>query len=118
MLKMTTNLTHAKSLLRTLCLSVKLFAAAHLFLQYGYEVHGTFGPSMLPTLNIAGDWCLVDKYHHAYGKDLSIGDLVVASRPGHPEMYILKRLIGKVSKAILQLKPEFLPLAMSTIDVL
>ena len=86
----------SKVIVRTLSTSVKLFAGFHLFLQYGYEVHGTFGPSMLPTLNTAGDWCLVDKWHHRHGKDMHVGDLIVAGKPGDPDTFILKRLLGAV----------------------
>lgn len=53
---------------------------------------------MLPTLNIAGDFCLVDKFHYSSGRNMKVGDLVVASKPGQPETFILKRVIGMVSQ--------------------
>lgn len=88
-------------------LALKLFCATHLFVSYGFEIHGTFGPSMLPTLNIAGDFCLVDKWNHYQGKDMKVGDLVVASKPGHPDTFILKRIIGMVSLFVTRRSSEF-----------
>ena len=83
---------------RTASLSIKLFAAFHLILDYVGEVHATWGPSMLPTLNTAGDWCLIDKWHHRNGKNMHVGDLVVVHKPGYPNTYVLKRVLGMVSK--------------------
>lgn len=81
---------------KSAALAVKLFCATHLFMHYGFEIHGTFGPSMLPTLNIAGDFCLVDKWNYHHGRRMKVGDLVVASKPGQPETFILKRIVGMV----------------------
>lgn len=85
---------------RSIGLSLKLFCSIHLFMHYGYEVHGTFGPSMLPTLNITGDFCVVDKWRYHHGKGMKVGDLVVASKPGQPDTFILKRVIGMVCKLL------------------
>lgn len=82
---------------RTLTTSIKLFCTVHLFYHHCYEIRDTFGPSMLPTLNIAGDWCLIDKLRYSFGRNLKVGDLVMAGKPGQPETSVLKRIIGMVS---------------------
>ncbi|CCG83948.1 protein of unknown function [Taphrina deformans PYCC 5710] len=87
---------------RSVALAVKAFCGIHLCLHYGLEVHGTFGPSMLPTLNIAGDFCIVDKWRFNRGRNMKVGDLVVASKPGHPDTYILKRIIGMPGDIVLR----------------
>lgn len=87
--------------LRNVVLTVKFFAAYHLFLDYGAEIHATFGPSMLPTLNTAGDWCLVNKWHYRYGRNMKVGDLVVVSKPGSPDIFVLKRIIGMPGDVVL-----------------
>ncbi|ORY82155.1 peptidase S24/S26A/S26B/S26C, partial [Protomyces lactucae-debilis] len=87
---------------RTTSRTMKLFTAFHLLINYGGEIHSTFGPSMLPTINTAGDWCIVDKWRYRLGRNLRVGDLVVASKPGGDDIFVLKRVIGMPGDIVLK----------------
>ncbi|KAI9296259.1 LexA/Signal peptidase, partial [Neoconidiobolus thromboides FSU 785] len=58
-----------------------------------------YGPSMLPTLNIYGDYLLLDKISPRIQK-LSIGDLIVFTSPADPHITACKRIIGMPGNTI------------------
>ncbi|MCL7040394.1 hypothetical protein MKW94_020565 [Papaver nudicaule] len=51
------------------------------------------GPSMLPTLNLTGDWILAEKISTRLGK-VHNGDIVTARSPENPKKTIVKRIMG------------------------
>ena len=72
---------------------VKAGVVVHLFLEYFYSINLTYGPSMLPTLNFAGDWVLVDKSFR-WGNNVVVGDLVSFKTPIEPGKGAIKRVVG------------------------
>ncbi|XWS12386.1 hypothetical protein CRYUN_Cryun37aG0085700 [Craigia yunnanensis] len=74
------------SIVRSLC----LLHAANNYL--GTTVI-TYGPSMLPTLNITGNLLLVERISTRTGK-LRPGDVVIFRSPESPRKVVCKRLIG------------------------
>ncbi|KAK0635419.1 peptidase S24/S26A/S26B/S26C [Bombardia bombarda] len=77
---------------RTLIATAKLVAFTHLFIQYGFYTSPAAGPSMLPTMEVLGEWMLVSKWHR-FGRGVSVGDVVVFNIPindGHG----VKRVLG------------------------
>jgi inner membrane protease subunit 1 len=83
------SLPYAKQVLT----GVKAGVVVHLFLEYFYSVNLTYGPSMLPTLNFAGDWVLVDKSFR-WGNNVAVGDLVSFKTPIEPGKGAIKRVVG------------------------
>ncbi|GMI85978.1 hypothetical protein like AT1G23465 [Hibiscus trionum] len=53
----------------------------------------TYGPSMLPTLNITGNLLLVERISTRTGK-VQPGDIVIFRSPDTPRKVVCKRLIG------------------------
>ncbi|XP_026444034.1 mitochondrial inner membrane protease subunit 1-like isoform X2 [Papaver somniferum] len=51
------------------------------------------GPSMLPTLNLTGDWILSEKVLNLSGK-VHNGDIVTARSPENPKKFVVKRIMG------------------------
>jgi hypothetical protein len=64
---------------------------SHLFTTHVYELNGTLGASMLPTIYFEGDWVLINKLCRR-GKGIQVGDLVSARHPLKPEELIIKRI--------------------------
>lgn len=69
------------------------FLAHHLFTSYFFSYNTTWGISMLPTLNSAGDGVLISKYYRR-GRGVQIGDLVSYVHPADREVHAVKRVIG------------------------
>jgi hypothetical protein len=44
---------------------------AHLFMTHAYTISATWGPSMLPTFSVMGDYCLTSKYYRR-GRDIKV----------------------------------------------
>jgi inner membrane protease subunit 1 len=78
---------------------IQVLFASHLFLSYGYEIGPCLGPSMLPTINTAGDFIVVEKWTHLSKRGYKVGDIVQGRHPyeNHP---VCKRIIGKVPLAL------------------
>lgn len=74
--------------------------ATHLFNEYVYEFTETKGESMLPTLQANHDFVHALK-RHRLGRDLDLGDLVVALKPSDPDHRICKRISGMPGDLIL-----------------
>ena len=77
---------------RTTIFAGKFLAFTHLFLEYGYSIAPAFGPSMLPTFDILGEWLLISR-RHRYGRNVQVGDLVAYSIPINDSVGV-KRLMG------------------------
>lgn len=53
----------------------------------------TYGPSMLPTLSVTGDWVLIERISTRFGL-VGPGDIVQFRSPQNPRIVVTKRLIG------------------------
>jgi len=62
------------------------------------------GPSMLPTMNRAGDVLFVDKLTFKF-RDVRRNEIVIAASPHKPGEEVCKRVIGLVSALLRRLKP-------------
>ncbi|CAI5962396.1 unnamed protein product [Closterium sp. NIES-65] len=65
----------------------------HVFTNYVMDVTMCMGPSMLPTLNAAGDVVLLEHITPALHA-LKPGDIVVAKSPSNPRMMVCKRVVA------------------------
>lgn len=74
--------------------------ATHLFNEYVYEFTETKGESMLPTLQANADFVHAVKTHRL-GRDIHMGDLVVATKPLDPDHRICKRVLGMPGDVVL-----------------
>lgn len=83
----------AQHILGVLRNTIKLGLCAHLFHQHLYELRFTTGPSMLPTLHVAGDVAVLSKLH-ARGRGVKVGDLASFRIPTFPGVSAIKRVIG------------------------
>ncbi|KAH3683056.1 hypothetical protein WICPIJ_005965 [Wickerhamomyces pijperi] len=72
----------------------------HVFQSTFIEFTETRGESMLPTLNSANDFVFSDK-HYRNGRDLKIGDCIVALKPTDPDQRVCKRITGMPGDLIL-----------------
>ncbi|ODQ79339.1 hypothetical protein BABINDRAFT_161747 [Babjeviella inositovora NRRL Y-12698] len=87
----------------TLSLTLKVGCTIHLFQEYVYEFCETKGESMLPTILTSFDFVHCDKtYRH--GRNLVMGDCVVACKPTDPEHRVCKRITG-MPGSIIQIDP-------------
>ncbi|KAI8913412.1 peptidase S24/S26A/S26B/S26C, partial [Gorgonomyces haynaldii] len=59
------------------------------------------GPSMLPTLNIRGDVCLMDRLSWKLFRRLEMGEIIVCISPLDPGKMIVKRVLGLPGDRIL-----------------
>lgn len=80
--------------------SLRIGCLAHVFHTYVYEIAETRGESMLPTLNNKYEFVHVLK-KNKYGRDLNIGDVIVATKPTNSEHRICKRITGMPGDIIL-----------------
>ncbi|CCX12055.1 peptidase S24/S26A/S26B/S26C [Pyronema domesticum] len=70
------------------------FLWTHLFWTKCYSVGDTLGASMLPTINVSGDWIVISKFH-SRGRGIIVGDLVSYAHPiDGPDVNVVKRVIG------------------------
>lgn len=90
----------AKFIGNILSWTLRAGCATHLFNEYVYEFTETKGESMLPTLQAQHDFVHALKKHRL-GRDVEIGDLVVALKPSDPDHRICKRITGMPGDVIL-----------------
>ena len=77
-----------------LALSVgKSIALFHVLTRYGFTATSVEGASMLPTVDIMGQWVVVSS-RHRHGRGVQVGDLVTYDIPVSPESRGLKRVVG------------------------
>ena len=60
---------------------------------YLIDVTMCVGPSMLPTLNSAGDIVLLSRWLHRY-RAVEVNDVVLAKSPTNPDQIVCKRVVG------------------------
>lgn len=84
----------------TLSWTLRAGCLAHLIHEYVYEFTETRGESMLPTLQAQNDYVHAFKKHRL-GRDLNIGDCIVAIKPSDPEHRVCKRITGMPGDMIL-----------------
>lgn len=78
---------------RTASWAVRIGCTVHLIHHHIYEVSETFGESMLPTLNYAGDFVHANKFCQK-GRFCHAGDVIIAAKPTDPPQRVCKRIIG------------------------
>lgn len=84
----------------TLSWTVRAGCVAHLIHEYVYEFTETRGESMLPTLQARHDYVHALKTHR-YGRNVTMGDCIVATKPSDPEHRVCKRITGMPGDVIL-----------------
>ncbi|TID30268.1 hypothetical protein CANINC_001148 [Pichia inconspicua] len=89
-----------RDILRIGSLSIRSIAALHLFTSTAYEISQTEGASMLPTLNVNNDFCVVSK-KYKNGSGIEMGDIIVARKPTQPDNWVCKRVTGMPGDIIL-----------------
>ena len=77
----------------------------HIFVDYFYAIHGTWGASMVPTLSSLGDTVLISKYYR-HGRGLKVGDIVSFVHPYDDDARACKRVIGMPGDFVLRDTPE------------
>lgn len=82
-----------QSIWNTTTSAIRIGCFVHLVHHSVYEVTETHGESMLPTLNYTGDYVHVNKYYRR-GRNVQIGDLIVATKPTDPGQRVCKRITG------------------------
>lgn len=90
----------------SLLTTLKLVACIHLVSTHVLAVHGTRGPSMMPTLAVRGDCVLVAKRYRR-GRGVRVGDVVQIKHPvpeyrGHGAV---KRIVGMEGDFVLRGMP-------------
>ncbi|KDP37938.1 hypothetical protein JCGZ_04581 [Jatropha curcas] len=83
----------AKEALDVSVLLGKFFCCLHITNTYICTVALTYGPSMLPTLNLTGDLVLAERISPRIGK-VGHGDIVLVESPIKPKRVVTKRVIG------------------------
>lgn len=81
-------------------LGVTFFLITH----YVGNLRTVGGPSMLPALDVSGDWVLVS-WLHARGKGIQIGDMVSYEHPMHRGVRAIKRVIAMEGDFVLRDTP-------------
>src|SRR6266566_4672708 len=84
-----------------LCTNTALLT--HVFLTYMYTIRPTYGISMMPTLDQAGNWILISKRHRR-GRRIGVGDLVSFKHP-LLEIRAVKRVVGMPGDFVLSGTP-------------
>lgn len=84
----------------TLSWTLRAGCAVHLVNEYVFEFTATRGESMLPTLQARNDYVYALK-HHRLGRDLDMGDCIVAVKPSDPTHRVCKRITGMPGDVIL-----------------
>ncbi|KAK3378203.1 peptidase S24/S26A/S26B/S26C [Podospora didyma] len=89
---------------RVFLITAKYLAFTHLFMEYGFTVSASHGPSMLPTFEVLGEWVLVSRWHR-FGRGVSVGDLIAYNIPINNDVGV-KRVLGLPGDYVLVNSPE------------
>lgn len=84
---------------------VQFVCIMHVMQTYVFDVTMCVGPSMLPTINSAGDIVLVDRMTHRL-RNLEVGDVVLAKAPSDPNQTVCKRVRGVPGDHICYSRPR------------
>ncbi|KAH3664006.1 hypothetical protein OGAPHI_004720 [Ogataea philodendri] len=93
-------MNHIYSAGKILSYTVRTVAALHVISSHLVEVSDTTGESMLPTLAVVNDSAVVDK-RYKFGRNIEMGDLIVARKPTDPASLVTKRVTGMPGDIIL-----------------
>ncbi|CAL3966657.1 hypothetical protein PZA11_003240 [Diplocarpon coronariae] len=91
--------------LRVLSAAVKTIFFTHLYVQYGPFPSGTYGASMLPTLEVIGDFVLIDKRFRR-GRGVLVGDVVCFDSVVETGGRVIKRVVGLGGDYVMLDTPE------------
>ncbi|KAL3423286.1 mitochondrial inner membrane protease subunit [Phlyctema vagabunda] len=83
---------------------LKTFALAHLMMDFVGFIVPAAGPSMLPTLEVAGERLLINKAYRR-GRDVKVGDLVSFKAMDVPGKLVLKRVVGMSGDYVMRYTP-------------
>ncbi|KAH8811919.1 signal peptidase-like protein I [Xylogone sp. PMI_703] len=89
---------------RLLVATIKFTFAAHVFCEYAYVPVPAWGPSMLPTFEVLGDWLLISRQYRR-GRGIEIGDFVTFDSVVEPGERAIKRVIGLEGDYVLRDTP-------------
>ena len=87
-------------------LTVQALALFKLSQNYLYDIRVAVGPSMLPTINEAGDVLLIDRITprlRGYKK----GDIVLTKSPMNPQTHLCKRVVAEPGQSAFVDNAEF-----------
>lgn len=90
--------------IRLLYATAQTFALAHVISHYGISFGHGWGPSMLPTFLVAGEWFITDKRCRR-GRGVGVGDCVVYAIPVEPGEEGVKRVMGMPGDYVLLNSP-------------
>jgi hypothetical protein len=85
-------------------LGLAILLSVHIFFDHGYSWTGTWGPSMLPTLNASGTSVVISKWYRR-GRGVQVGDIVSYKHPIQGELTTIKRVIGMPGDFVLRDTP-------------
>lgn len=78
---------------QTFSWALRIACTVHVIHTNIYDMSQTYGESMLPTLNYVGDYVHASKLHK-YGRNCTIGDVIIAAKPTDPQQRVCKRITG------------------------
>lgn len=78
---------------------VKYICCLQLTSTHLFTVALTYGPSMLPTLGLAGNLCLAERISTRFDK-LGVGDIVLLRSPELPRKIVTKRLVALEGQSV------------------
>lgn len=84
----------------TLSMSLRAGCMAHLIQEYVYEFRETRGESMLPTLDNRKEY-VHELKKYRLGRDVEMGDCIVAAKPTDPLLRVCKRVTGMPGDIVL-----------------
>ncbi|KAI9760905.1 MAG: hypothetical protein M4579_001406 [Chaenotheca gracillima] len=79
-------------------------AFLHLFTDYIASIKPTYGPSMLPTINVRDESVFINKYYRR-GRNIKIGDIVSVRHPLEHDERAIKRVMGMPGDFVLRDTP-------------
>ncbi|CCH59392.1 hypothetical protein TBLA_0B05650 [Henningerozyma blattae CBS 6284] len=79
---------------------VRSVCLLHIVHEFFYEFTETKGESMIPTINARNDYVHVSK-RYKNGKNVKLGDCIVAIKPTDPKQRVCKRITGLENDIIL-----------------
>lgn len=95
----------AYEIFRGIKIATGFLLAVHIFTDYFYDIRGTWGISMQPTLAASGDSVLVSKYYR-HGRGVQVGDIISFKHPMRDDVRASKRVVGMPGDFVLRDTPE------------
>lgn len=71
----------------------------HAFITHGYAIQTPVGPSMLPSIDLVGQWIIIDLTCR-HGRRVKVGDMVTYQQP-NADYISLKRVVGMPGDLVL-----------------